>query len=668
MSRPSFQIKSLAFLLFFLIEINGVSQDIEKYFFNRGNIAKLTAKVTQDLSSEEDKVLAIHEWVTNNIKWKDSKSYETAHRTVKKALFKRTGPADSYVILFNEMCQFAKIESEIVRGNVTPEFSSNYNPRAFEVSNHSWNAVKLSGKWFLIDVTFDAGYMEKKKYRVKKFIEKKIILPYPGGIKRFYFIKKKSKFVHKPTQNFYLKNKEMMETHFPLMPMWQLTQDTISSAIYRKKIWERKAHVNSSSGEFEYDFNKKIDDYVFAVHPDLVEGTEGNQHNDTNFVALANGEVNYVFKSIDLFKQKPVNEEDQIKDRLIEIDTLFSKLNESKRHSKRAIQIEKKIFSSNNKVHKTRNKLVTNENRKRQSKLSSIQEKTIQISGQLKKENKRIQEKSISHDKKISKYGKWAPSFKETKPVSIKENKKTIKKLTTLFSKTPSIEEKLDSLEKEFDTQLEENFASLKKNIIDTLSHETSWASKCKLIVENYDHNQDSMYFADRNRTQELHIHHLQLSDSLINKFIRLQKKTLSDYKKELSAVNQIKKDAYSLIKQIYSNGNVESYIDELKLLNEIYLERLSNYAEIALRIQDRNESFITWFKLYRKSIKEVNKEYILENGKENLRLKADIRYEKSLYKIQLQKIQKIQKFEKSVKGKLKQEKNSLKVLLKEIK
>jgi len=664
-SKPTF---ILTLYLTVLIGLNGISQSSEKYFFNRGNIAKLTAKVTEGLSTENDKVLAIHEWVTHNIKWKNSKSYESSRKTVKKALLKRKGPAVSYVILFDEMCKFAKIESEIVRGNVTPEFSANYNPKAYEISNHAWNAVKINGNWFLIDVTFDAGYLEKKKYPVKKFIEKNIVIPYPGGVKYFYFIKKKSKFIHKPTQAFYLKNKEMMETHFPLMPMWQLTQDTISSTIYRQKLWERKVHINSSSGEYEYDYNKEIDDYVFSVHPDLVEGIDGNDHNDTNFVALSNGEVNFVGKSINLYKQKPIYEEDLIIDRLIEVDSLFKKLKEAKGHAKKAAQIEKKIYSSNNKVHKTRNKLVTSENGKRESKLSSIQDKTIQISLQLKKENKRIDEKSASFEKKISKYESWSPSFKDTKPVSDKELKKSIKTLTTLFSNTQTIKDNLDSLEKEFEEQLNEDFTSLKKNIVDTLRNETSWVSKCKFIVEDYDHNLDSMYFADRNTAKNLHLHHLQLSDSLIKKFIKLQKKTLSNYKKGLSNINRIKKEAYTLLKTIHSNGVPETYIDELKFLNDMYVERLSNLGEFTTKIQDRNNSFIGWFKLYRKGIKDLLKEYLFEKGKENLRLKADINYEKSLYKIQLQKIQRIQRSEKMVKTKLKHEKDNYKDLLKEIK
>lgn len=659
----------IQFLFFFcLFGLNSVCQSTEKYFFNRGNIAKLTANVTKDMHSEEDKVLAIHEWITHNLKWKNSKPRETHYNTARKALLKRKGPASAYAILFDQMCKFGKIECEIVKGNVTPEFSANYNPKAYEISTHSWNAVKINGKWFVLDVTFDAGCMQKKKYSVKKFIEKNVVIPYPGGVKRFYFIKKKSKFVHKPSRDYYLKNQEMLETHFPLMPMWQLTEDTISSNIYRKKLWERKAHINSSSREYEYDYNKEIDDYVFSVHPDLVEGMDGNQHNDTNFVALANGEVQFVNKSINLFKQRPINEESQFTDRLIEIDSLFSQLNESKSHLKNANQIEKKIYASNIKVHKLRNKTVTSENRKRQNKLSVIQDKTIQLSKQFKHENHQIHEKSGAHQHKLRKYEQWNPSFKETKPVSEKTYNQAVKAIDLLFSGISFINMKMDSLENEFNTQLREDFTSLKKNIIDSLLQETDWIKKSKLIVERYDHNQDSSYFSCRDKVNKLHQHHLNLADSLMKKFIWLQKQTLSNYKKELNNINQIKKEAYSLLKTIYSSASIENYITELKTLNEISLHRLSNLGDIMARVQDRNNSFIVWFKEYRTLINAALKEYSAETGKENIRFKTDIHYEKRLYKIQLHKIQKIDKSKKTVKIKLSQEQKYNKDLLKEIK
>ena len=119
----------------------------------------------------------------------------------------------------------------------------------------------------------------------------------------------------------------------------------------------------------------------------------------------------------------------------------------------------------------------------------------------------------------------------------------------------------------------------------------------------------------------------------MLKKFIWLQKQTLSNYKKELNTINQIKKEAYTLLKTIYSNGSIENYITELETLNEISLHRLSNLGEIMARIQERDNSFIAWFKEYRVHINFAMKESLAETGKEHHRFKADIHYEKGLYK-----------------------------------
>ena len=241
-------------------------------------------------------------------------------------------------------------------------------------------------------------------------------------------------------------------------------------------------------------------------------------------------------------------------------------------------------------------------------------------------------------------------------------------KIEILLSNTPVIKVKLDSLENEFDEQLKEDFTSLKKNIIDSLIQETALRKEAKLIVERYNHNLDSAYFSCRNNLNELHLYHIKLSDSLLKKFIWLQKQTLSNYKKELNNINQIKKEAHTLLKTIYSNGTIENYITELETLNEISINRLSNLGEIMARIQERDNSFIAWFKEYRVHINFAMKESLAETGKEQHRFKADIHYENSLYKTQLHKIQKIGKAEKTVKTNLNQEQKYNKDLLKEIK
>jgi len=280
-------------------------------------------------------------------------------------------------------------------------------------------------------------------------------------------------------------------------------------------------------------------------------------------------------------------------------------------------------------------------------------------------ENKRIEKKFDQHNKKHEKYSDWSPSFKDVKPVSKKEYAKSLRLINELYKEKTLIEERMDSLEKEFIQQLEMDFTTLKKNIIDSCRKENSLVFRSKLIIEAYDHNLDSTYFSTRGLMNNTHDNHVILTDSLIKKFVRIQKQTLSNYKKELSAINSLKKTAYEHIKSIYGNGGLEKEINELKKLNEVYLERLSTLLDFNKKVVSRNEDFISWFKVYRKELRITNANYLAETGKEKLRIRADLNFEKKQYNYHLQKIKDIQKEAFVVKTKLKREQKSFKELLK---
>ncbi|WP_338039485.1 transglutaminase domain-containing protein [Maribacter litopenaei] len=66
---------------------------------------------------------------------------------------KRTA-CTGYAYLIKEMANLAGFESEIVNGyGRTPTLILNEN----DPPNHSWNTVKLDGKWYLCDATWSAG-------------------------------------------------------------------------------------------------------------------------------------------------------------------------------------------------------------------------------------------------------------------------------------------------------------------------------------------------------------------------------------------------------------------------------------------------------------------------------------------------------------------------------
>jgi hypothetical protein len=76
-------------------------------------------------------------------------------------LKKKAGVCSGYVSVFNEMCRLAGIESIGISG-YSKGFG--YNGKIGNQTDHEWNAVKLNGKWYLIDVTWDAGGLDQKTF------------------------------------------------------------------------------------------------------------------------------------------------------------------------------------------------------------------------------------------------------------------------------------------------------------------------------------------------------------------------------------------------------------------------------------------------------------------------------------------------------------------------
>ena len=77
-------------------------------------------------------------------------------------LSKRKGVCNDYSHLFKRLCELTNIECIIITG--IGKTNKNQIGRINMKSNHAWNAVKLSGKWHLIDVTWGAGYVDLDQF------------------------------------------------------------------------------------------------------------------------------------------------------------------------------------------------------------------------------------------------------------------------------------------------------------------------------------------------------------------------------------------------------------------------------------------------------------------------------------------------------------------------
>ena len=149
------------------------------------NIPLLAKDLTDQLTTEHEKFRVIFYWVATNIendyiyflknqrkrkRFADdpvalaSWNAEFAPKIYERLLKQQKTVCTGYAVLIEELCYYAGIEAEIVHGygKVSQWVEVNEGQ-----TNHSWNAVKLEGKWYLADATWAAGiiYTDRRGFQ-----------------------------------------------------------------------------------------------------------------------------------------------------------------------------------------------------------------------------------------------------------------------------------------------------------------------------------------------------------------------------------------------------------------------------------------------------------------------------------------------------------------------
>jgi hypothetical protein len=137
----------------------------------------LAKQLTEPYQTDIEKVRAIYSWIAQHIAYNtfifNSRPYSSARyitepedtsmnwrsgneMTALKVLRKRIAVCDGYAKLFQTLCLYAGIRSELVVG-----YARGYNSNADRFrTNHTWNVVMVDNHWKLIDVTWGSGYID----------------------------------------------------------------------------------------------------------------------------------------------------------------------------------------------------------------------------------------------------------------------------------------------------------------------------------------------------------------------------------------------------------------------------------------------------------------------------------------------------------------------------
>ena len=127
----------------------------------------LTKELTSDAQDDFQKVKIIHDWITTEIEYDNEIQLRRSEliRDTYDVLKTKRAICVGYCNLFNEMCGYANIEAVSISGVAKNVFMNEDNmPEKFPGSNHQWSAAKIYGKWYLVDITWNAGYSYQKSF------------------------------------------------------------------------------------------------------------------------------------------------------------------------------------------------------------------------------------------------------------------------------------------------------------------------------------------------------------------------------------------------------------------------------------------------------------------------------------------------------------------------
>lgn len=164
---------------------------------------ELVAPLTENLRTDHEKFRVLFRWITDNISYNYGNRSSDADKVVKN----KKAVCIGYSTLLKEMCNSANIECEVIIGYSKTKIEDI--SKKLKKTDHAWNAVKLNGKWYLLDVTWATSYYdERKRKTIKEFDELYYLTPPEIFVRKHFPKDKKWQLLDKP-----IKKSEFTKPH-----------------------------------------------------------------------------------------------------------------------------------------------------------------------------------------------------------------------------------------------------------------------------------------------------------------------------------------------------------------------------------------------------------------------------------------------------------------------
>ena len=198
--------KKITFLLILTTQIcfgqsEIITETINKIEFKEDTVKSVFVWIAKNIKYDVKKLKAIKEGSSSkrNLNFKSEKEYK--NHLINKTVKQKKGVCEDYSLLFKTILEELGYEAHVIEGY------TKINGKINRKVGHAWNAVKINQEWKLFDATWAAGSIRDGK-----------------------------KFIQNYSEQWYdVDPNEMIKTHMPFDPIWQLLSKPITYSNFEEK-------------------------------------------------------------------------------------------------------------------------------------------------------------------------------------------------------------------------------------------------------------------------------------------------------------------------------------------------------------------------------------------------------------------------------------------------
>ena len=301
----------------------------------RHSLEKLTAYLIEPAENDFEKVRAFYVWLADNVAYdvaalnpKDRPDQEDVARVLKS----RRAVCHGYALLFKNMCELASVRCHFVAG-----WSKRLGGRnGIEIpgTGHAWNAVWIDDKWHLIDATWGAGTIGRKKGKKLAFTKK---------FSDHWFLTAPRNFAN---------------THAPYNPAWQLMDCPIPWETFETENIVMTDIPEEDACKTPQDFKTAIDAWEKLDTDDryIEDYKQGLAYHPTDmgskFIVMSYRNKGYAVANAALKKESDADKRAGLKDACVYFEEAlpYAKSRKDQAGLKRIIRDYEKIIKSKHKI------------------------------------------------------------------------------------------------------------------------------------------------------------------------------------------------------------------------------------------------------------------------------------------------------------------------------